>query len=203
MNRGYIKLWRKILEWEWWEDPNAFRVFIFLLLITNHSTKRWRGVEVKKGEVVTSTATIKQQTKLSTQQVRSALARLKSTNEITIKTTNRFSIIKLNNYDLYNEDNKQLNKQATNKQQTNNKQATTTKHYKNEKNDKKIISKEIEQAQTTKYGNEEINKILEALTGKIGIDDFADSKRWSRIYGKHCLQLLKKLGKMNLCGDLT
>lgn len=45
------------------------------------------------------------------------------------------------------------------------------------------------------YGNLEINKMLEALKVKIGIDDFADTQRWSRIYAKLCLKLMADLGK--------
>jgi hypothetical protein len=45
------------------------------------------------------------------------------------------------------------------------------------------------------FGNDEINKMLSALKGKIEIEDFADAGKWSRIYAKHCLNLIKKIGK--------
>lgn len=44
------------------------------------------------------------------------------------------------------------------------------------------------------YGNEDINKTLEAIRLKVGIDDFSDAQKWKRIYGQHCLNLLKKIG---------
>jgi phage replication O-like protein O len=63
-------------------------------------------------------------------------------------------------------------------------------------NIQKTIPKGItEQAPKVEYGNIDINKMLEALKGKIGIDDFADSQKWSRIYGKHCISLMEKIGK--------
>ena len=29
---GYIQIHRKILEWEWFDDHNTFRLFMYLLL---------------------------------------------------------------------------------------------------------------------------------------------------------------------------
>ena len=55
------------------------------------------------------------------------------------------------------------------------------------------ISKEIGETPKT-FGNEEINKTLEAIRLKVGIDDFSDAQKWKRIYGQHCLNLLKKIG---------
>lgn len=57
---------------------------------------------------------------ISAQQTRTALDKLKSTNEITIKTTNKYSVVSINNYSQYQSDNKQDNKQTTNKQQSKN-----------------------------------------------------------------------------------
>lgn len=45
------------------------------------------------------------------------------------------------------------------------------------------------------FGKEDINKMLQALKIKIGISDFVDSQKWSRIYGQHLCKLLDSLGK--------
>jgi len=45
------------------------------------------------------------------------------------------------------------------------------------------------------YGNEEINRMLVALKGKIGIEDFADTQKWSRVYARHCCNLITRIGK--------
>lgn len=60
---------------------------------------------------------------------------------------------------------------------------------------KKIVSKDTISKASENFGNKEINKMIEALKQKIGIDDFADSQRWNRIYAKHCVTLLNKIGK--------
>ncbi|MDD7440047.1 hypothetical protein [Prevotellamassilia timonensis] len=142
MCNGWIKLHRKILDWEWFTSPSTLQLFIYLLLRANKEDKKWRGILIKRGQLVTSVATISEETKLSTQQVRTSLDRLKSTNEITSKTTNRFTLVtvcKYESYQLYEEVEQQTKQQAL--QQTNNKQITNKqqqlKNNKNIRNNKK------------------------------------------------------------------
>lgn len=142
MCNGWIKLHRKILDWEWFTSPSTLQLFIYLLLRANKEDKKWRGILIKRGQLVTSVATISEETKLSTQQVRTSLNRLKSTNEITSKTTNRFTLVtvcKYESYQLYDEVEQQTKQQAL--QQTNNKQITNKqqqlKNNKNIRNNKK------------------------------------------------------------------
>lgn len=149
---GFIKLQRKILDWEWYNDIPAKTLFIHLLLKANFKDKKWKGYDIKRGQVLTGRKILSDETGLSEQQTKTALRKLQATNEITIKATNRFSIITLVNYSLYQDkktDSNQLNnqpeeQQATNNQPANdptsNQQATTTKNDKKEKelkNDKK------------------------------------------------------------------
>lgn len=142
MCNGWIKLHRKILDWEWFTSPSTLQLFIYLLLRANKEDKKWRGILIKRGQLVTSVATISEETKLSTQQVRTSLNRLKSTNGITSKTTNRFTLVtvcKYESYQLYEEVEQQTKQQAL--QQTNNKQITNKqqqlKNNKNIRNNKK------------------------------------------------------------------
>lgn len=142
MCNGWIKLHRKILDWEWFTSPSTLQLFIYLLLRANKEDKKWRGILIKRGQLVTSVATISEETKLSTQQVRTSLNRLKSTNEITSKTTNRFTLVtvcKYESYQLYEEVEQQTKQQAL--QQKNNKQITNKqqqlKNNKNIRNNKK------------------------------------------------------------------
>jgi phage replication O-like protein O len=57
----------------------------------------------------------------------------------------------------------------------------------------KEISKDTEKSEKIEYGNEEINNILKAMKLKIGVEEFADSQKWQRIYGKHCYNLMQKI----------
>ncbi|MCP3681708.1 MAG: hypothetical protein GY861_03370 [bacterium] len=135
---GWIKLHRSFTEWEWYDQPNMVWLFIKCLLLANHEDKKWHGIDIRRGSFITSYENLSsKKAKVSVQQIRTALKRLKSTGEITIKTTNQYTHISIINYDKHQSFNKQINKQITNEQQTNNKQITTTKEYKNDKNVKK------------------------------------------------------------------
>lgn len=135
MNEGWVKLHRRFLQWEWWDDLIATRLFIYCLLKANHQQTKWHAAQLQKGQFVTSYATIKQQTKLSLQQIRTGFDKLKSTGEITIKSTNHFSIIQVQNWENYQnnntQNNTQSNIQATNEQQTSN---NRQEYIKNDKN---------------------------------------------------------------------
>ena len=122
---GRILLDRKILDWEWWSDVNTSRVFIYLLLRANWKDCRWRGMELKRGTVVTSLASLSAGTNLTPNEIRTCLSHLVSTGEITKQSTNRNTLIYVVNYDFYQSLVSDDNKQTTNKSQTDNKQLTT------------------------------------------------------------------------------
>ena len=144
MDNGWIKLHRKFLEWEWFDKPEMVQLFIFLLLSANHADNDWRGMTIKRGQLVTSYASIKEKTGLSVQTIRTCIRRLKSTSELTSKVTSQFTIITICNYDSYQQTenatnkpiNKRTNKPLTSNQQAANKQSTTNKNEKNDKNER-------------------------------------------------------------------
>jgi uncharacterized phage protein (TIGR02220 family) len=141
--QGYIKLHRKILEWEWYQDSKMVSLFIHCLLKANFEDKKWQGIDIKRGSFITSYETLSNElsnryNKFSIQMVRTCLARLRATGEITSKSNNRYTVLTINNYDEYQGDNTPDVQHLTSQQQTNNKQITTTKNDKNVKNDKNI-----------------------------------------------------------------
>lgn len=139
---GFIKLHRKLCDWEWYTDANTFRVFMHCLLKANYVDKKHRGTIVKRGEFLTSYEVLSFELKLTVQKVRTSLTNLELTKEITRKSTSKGTKISICNYDTYqlhdSEDNKPVNNQITNDQQSNNNQITTTKK---EKNLKEVIKK--------------------------------------------------------------
>ena len=132
---GWIKIHRQILEWEWYSDNNSFRVFLHLLLKANHKQKRYKGLELKIGSIITSRDILAIETGLSVQQIRTALDKLKSTNEVTIKTSSQGTIIEVVNYAKY----QIVTNEVTIKEPTSNQQVTTNKNVKKEKNEKELI----------------------------------------------------------------
>jgi hypothetical protein len=132
---GWIKVHRQILDWEWYSDNNAFRVFMHLLLKANHKDRRFKGMELKAGSVVTSRDILAIETGLSVQQIRTSLDKLKLTNEITSETSSKGTIIQLVNYEKY----QIATNETTKEQPKNNQQVTTNKNVNKEKNEKEVI----------------------------------------------------------------
>jgi len=126
---GWIKIHRKILEWEWYDDANTFRLFVHLLLKANHKDKNYKGQLVKVGSLLTGRELLSQQTGLSVRQVRTCLERLKSTNEVTIKSSKQGTIIEVVKYKNY----QVMTNETTTGRPTNDQQTTTNKNVKNEK----------------------------------------------------------------------
>jgi uncharacterized phage protein (TIGR02220 family) len=132
---GYIKLYKKLTQWQWYKDGNTLRLFIDLLLDANYEDSKVGFLEIKRGQCLTSIKRIHQNTGLTYQQIRTSLGKLEKSGEINKQTTNRYSIITIKRYDDY----QNVNKQVTNKQQTNN----NIKEYKEEQEYKEINNKYI------------------------------------------------------------
>lgn len=154
-NSGFIKLHRKMLEWEWYTDTNVKVVFIHCLLKANFTQKNWRGITIERGSFITSYANLARELNLSVKQVRLAIEKLKRTGELATKTTNKYSIITIKNYDEYQsqdiQEDKQEDTQRANRGQTKGKQRATTKNDKNDKNDKKYIDIDIVESDHIPY----------------------------------------------------
>lgn len=146
---GWLRLHRQLLQWEWYSCINTTRVFIHLLLTASWRDARWQGIEIPRGSLFASPETLATATGLTRQQVRTVIARLKSTNEITTKATNRGTLITLCNFDTYNPegefinqpDNQPDNKTLTSDQPAINQRLTTSEEGKEGKKGKKKESK--------------------------------------------------------------
>ena len=183
MDNGFIKLHRKLIEWEWFADSKTFHVFMYLLLDANHTEKKWRGITVDRGQTLTGRIKISEATGVSQQSVRTALSNLSSTDEITIQSTNRFSIITICNYNKYqsiiNTVNQPDNQQPTSNQPTTNQQLTTNKNEKNEKNEKKDLKPITKKF--TKPALEEVKTYCQTRGNSIDPQNFLDvndAKGW-------------------------
>ncbi len=98
---GYIKIYRSLLKWEWYDDANTFRVFLHLLLTVNHEDSKWHGIVVKRGSRICSFRKLAAETGLSVDQTRTAIKHLKSTHEITHDANREYSVFTINNYDKF------------------------------------------------------------------------------------------------------
>lgn len=133
---GWIKLHRKMVDWEWASSPNHLALFVHLLLRSNFKDSFWRGRKVMRGQLLSGRKQLSLWTGLSEQQIRTCLDGFAATKEVTIETTSNFSIITIINFELYQDINHPNNQQITNKQPTDNQQITTSKNANNIKNEK-------------------------------------------------------------------
>lgn len=132
LEQGYIKLYRSLLRWEWYDDANTFRVFVHLLLTVNHEPQKWHGITIDRGQRLASFSKIAGELRLSVQNIRTSIDHLKSTGEVTCRSQGGHSIFTVVNYNLF----QQLTSQPTNSQQSPNKALTNDQQQR--KNDKNI-----------------------------------------------------------------
>jgi DNA-binding transcriptional regulator YhcF (GntR family) len=137
---GWIKLHRKMLDWEWYDDANCFRLFTHLLLIANHKPNKWRGITIDRGQRLTSIGKLSTETGLSVSQIRTAMLKLESTGEIASKSQAQHTVFTIKNYDFHQGDDKALASEIANESQTNDKALATNKNDKNENNVIKDLS---------------------------------------------------------------
>ena len=131
MYRGYIKLWRKTLDAGWLQNHKLWVLWSWCLMKASHKEfdviVGCQSVHLMPGDFIFGLKVASKELRLSIQSIRTLLDFLKNTQNLTIKSTNKFSIISIINWNAYqgeeNEINTQTNKPLTNNQQTtNNKQ---------------------------------------------------------------------------------
>lgn len=144
-NHGWIKLHRKLLDWEWYDDIPVKVLFIHILISANHKPKRWRGIDIQSGQLLTGVDSLSKETGLSRQQTRTAISKLISTGEITRKSSNKHSIITVTCWNEHQDINKQDNHISTTEQQASNKQATANKNDNNKKNDNNTYTSDFDE----------------------------------------------------------
>lgn len=143
---SWIKVYRKFSEWEWHDVPNMVSVWVHLLILANYEDKQWHGITIERGQIVIGIESFSKTVGITVRELRTCIERLCSSNMITKKTTNKYTIITICNYDKYQSCDDvfgQTNdKQTTTEKQSSGNQLTTTKEYKN------IRSKEEEKRDT-------------------------------------------------------
>ncbi|MEI7526392.1 MAG: hypothetical protein WCJ95_18740 [Mariniphaga sp.] len=138
---SYIKLHRKIQDWEWYTDANTFRLFVHLLINANYESKNWQGIDIERGQIVIGRKKLSEQLKLSEREIRTSITRLKTTNELSVKTTNKYSIVTICKYEDYQgSDKPERPTERPASRPTSDQQTTTTKEVKEKEEEKNKIN---------------------------------------------------------------
>jgi hypothetical protein len=110
MKRGYIKLWRKIKDHDFWKENRSktkFEAWVDLLMMAAGLDKKvlYRGemIKVKRGQILTSKLSLSKQWGWDRKTVTRFIDLLKNEDQIrVIKKDNRYSILSICNYEKYN-----------------------------------------------------------------------------------------------------
>lgn len=162
---GFVKLHRKMIEWGWYSDCVVKDVFLHILMVAAFKPGQYRGYDIQPGQAVIGRKKMAEELGFSEQQVRTALKKLESTGEISLFSTNRFTIVTVVNWALYQCCDDDDNQQITNNQPTDNQQITNNqphlKNVKNVKNVKKYIMPAMGEFENVNLTEEELEKLKE------------------------------------------
>lgn len=121
MTGGWIKLHRQAVDHGWLQNHNLWIFWTYCLLKATHQrttvTIGYQRLTLEPGQFVFGRNKAAMDLKLSIQEIRTSLNVLKKCENLTIKSTSKFSVITITNWHTYQsderEDNQQNNKQLT------------------------------------------------------------------------------------------
>lgn len=132
---GYIKLYRKLIRWGWYQDSVVKDLFLHFLLTASYKDFEWMGKQLKAGQLIAGRKRLAEELGFSERQIRTALKKLESTGEVTTKTTNKYTIITVVNWEDYQISEEITTNSVSNERPTKDQQKTNERpHLKNNKN---------------------------------------------------------------------
>lgn len=161
MNRGYVKLWRVSLEKPIFQNAGLWQFATWCLMKATHKKRSqmvgYQVVDIEPGQFVYGRDSAASQLRSTPRKMRTCINRLTKIGFLTIKTTNKFSIITIVNWGLYQPEENITTNKLTNKRPTNDQQTTTNKNVKNVKNKEHI-------AEIVSYLNQKTGKHFKPTT---------------------------------------
>jgi hypothetical protein len=144
MERGYIKVWRKLEDSGLLQMPNTLALFIYILMHAMHKDRKVGTstgvINLKRGQYISGRKALAADLEQSEREIRTSLQRLIDLEIITVETTNRYSVYTIENYNKYQDSDQHNDQQTTgteaNKRPANDQQTTTNKELKNLRNKK-------------------------------------------------------------------
>lgn len=158
---GWIKLHRQLLESTVFDNSDLLKVWVWCLLKATHRKHKQlvglQEVMLEEGQFIFGRKKASEELRLSESKVYRFMKFLKSENNISMKSNNKFTIVTIEKWTLYQDDDKENEQQMNNKRTTNEQQMNTNKNVKNVKN----IYKDI-----VEYLNEKTKKNFKYTTKK-------------------------------------
>lgn len=166
-SQGWIKVHRKILENPLFTNPDAFMLWMQLLLRANHKeAKVMIGnsvVQIKRGQSLTGRKALAKHCGLTESKIERLLKLLEIEQQIEQQTFTKYRLISITNYDKY----QSTEQQSDNNRTTTEQQSDTNKNDNNGKNEKEVtpyqlIADSYNQNFAVKSGNSQIAKLTDA-----------------------------------------
>ena len=132
MAEGWIKYHRSIEDWEWYDDAYTLKLFLYIISNANIQDKRWKGIEIKRGQLITSLDKLSEKTNMTKKRVYKRLNDLVSSGEVTKEGTS-FTLITVCKYGDYQENGKLKETEKEQKGNTKETERETTKERKERK----------------------------------------------------------------------
>lgn len=105
MSKGYIKLWRKALDNDWLKNHELWVFWTYCLLRARHKAGAvkvgFQEITLQPGQFIFGRLQAARDLAMSEWKIRHCLTFLKSSGNLTSKTTNKFSIITIINWETY------------------------------------------------------------------------------------------------------
>lgn len=167
---SWIKLHRSLKDWEWYDDINATRLLIHLLVSVNYEPKKWKGIVVPAGSMIFSWESLSDQVGLSVKQCRIAMGKLENSGEAARKAARKGQLVSLTKWEKLQNNEKEAARIEAGKGQEKGRKRATTKEVKNYKIEEYKNSRDefAEQVRSlpTNLPKEEIDKFLDYWTEK-------------------------------------
>ena len=112
-NKGFIVIDRCVEDWQWWGISSAMTLWFYILVKANWKEGFFLGQNVPRGAFCTSIRTISEETDLSESTIKRWLKKFESAGQITVKGTNKYSVISVINYAKYQDRENNVNQQMT------------------------------------------------------------------------------------------
>jgi hypothetical protein len=147
-NETWLKLYRSMLDWEWYQDINTKVLFLHLLLIVNIRPQRKLGMSIPTGSIDRTQEQLATETGLTLRQLRTAISKLKLTGELTVVRGPKFSVYTLKNWGRYQAERQKIvrsfDSRATVERQKSDSLNKNNKNLKNRKKEEALPPEEEE-----------------------------------------------------------
>lgn len=216
MSNGAFQISRTIWESEINDKPAEwFKIWTYIISRVNfEKTKQY-----ERGEGYFNLPDVSFVIKVKIKTIYNFIAWAKSRRQISTRKSTRGIYIKVLNYDKYQTlDNYKKQTEKHNHWETEGRQkgdrretiVEELKNVRNKENNNKLLQSSIDNLDDNisyvpeedkpkdkkpkQYGNQDINDMLNRIKKEVSRDDFKDSQKYQRIYGKHLCNLEKKIG---------